>query len=131
MSVSGQNGRFYFNLFEKVERTTGSSIPRYAKDECDGVAAKYANDIVVPKAATGGDRHVTLGDLYKDKQNAMLVSIHEGILKQCFYKRIILVGDSFHKVCHASHGDHLNKVLTVSNNYTRALRFSVKEEITA
>ncbi|KAJ6008245.1 Monooxygenase FAD-binding [Penicillium herquei] len=89
LCLGGQNRKFYFCLFEKVEKTRGSSIPRYTGEECDALAAKYSNDILIPG--------ITWGDLYKTRTSQTLLPIHEGLLQKCFYERIVLVGDSFHK----------------------------------
>ncbi|KAJ5720687.1 FAD/NAD(P)-binding domain-containing protein [Penicillium malachiteum] len=89
LCLGGKNRKFYFCLFEKVEKTRGSSIPRYTREECDALAAKYSNDILIPG--------LTFGDLYKKKASQTLLPVQEGLLQKCFYERIVLVGDSFHK----------------------------------
>ncbi|KAJ5108142.1 Monooxygenase FAD-binding [Penicillium angulare] len=90
LCLSGQNGKWYFNIFEKTEhKTRGSSIPRYTKSDAHAMASAYANDILIPG--------VTFGDLYKNRTSSMLLPVEEGVLPRCFYNRIILVGDSYHK----------------------------------
>ncbi|KAJ5627291.1 Monooxygenase FAD-binding [Penicillium herquei] len=90
LCLSGQDRKFYFCLFEQIEKTRGSSMPRrYTKEETDALAAKYSDDILVPG--------VTFGDMYSKKSSAVMLPVQEGLLSKCFYERIVLVGDSFHK----------------------------------
>lgn len=50
----------------------------------------YASDPLWP-----GTR---LGDLYERSMSCVLVPLEEYVLEKCYYKRAILIGDSFHKV---------------------------------
>lgn len=91
LCVGGLDKKFYFNLFVKNDRATqGSSIPRYTEADRDALAATYANDIVYPG--------LTFGDIYENRICSTLLPLEEGMLETCFYKRIVLVGDSWHKV---------------------------------
>ncbi|CAG8237917.1 unnamed protein product [Penicillium salamii] len=81
---------YWLAMFKNREKTSGDGIPRYTRDDCDRLAANFADDIIKPG--------VRLGDLYRDARKATLVPLEQGVLSTCFYKRIVLVGDSWHKI---------------------------------
>ena len=88
----GPEGKVYWFFFIKNKRKTiGKGIPRYNKDDETFLANKYAGDVLA--------RGLTFEDLYRQRQIAVLVPLEEYVLKNPFYKRLILVGDSYHKVC--------------------------------
>ncbi|CAG8323873.1 unnamed protein product [Penicillium salamii] len=87
----GKGGLLYWiAMFKNGEKTSGDGIPRYTRDDCDRLAANFADDIIKPG--------VRLGDMYRDARKATLVPLEQGVLSTCFYKRIVLVGDSWHKI---------------------------------
>lgn len=87
----GPGGKVYWFFFLKNKtRTIRNDIPRYNKDDEKFIANKYASDSV--------GRGLTFGDLYQQRQTAVFVPLEEYVLRSPFYKRVILVGDSYHKV---------------------------------
>lgn len=89
---SGRGGKFYFFAFMKNSQITVSqSIPRYTAEDEKVVINDYGADILRPG--------LTFGEIYKRRRHAVLVPVQEYVLDACFYKRAILIGDSFHKVC--------------------------------
>ncbi|RHZ50362.1 hypothetical protein CDV55_100612 [Aspergillus turcosus] len=87
---SGREGKFYFFAFIKnPQKTVGRSIPRYTAEDERAVVDEYGEDIIRPG--------VTFGNIYKRRRHAVLVPLQEYVLDRCFYKRAILIGDSFHK----------------------------------
>lgn len=91
MDKKDEDKQYWIAWFKNEKKTHGASIPRYTKDEMDQLAGKYADDVLTP--------YLKFGDLYKNKVISVLVPLEEYVLKKCFYKRIIVLGDSFHKVC--------------------------------
>lgn len=88
---SGREGKMYFFAFSKnPEVTIDHEIPRYTAEDANAMAKTQGNDILFPG--------LTFGDLYQRRRNAVLVPLQEYVLDKCFYKRVILIGDSFHKV---------------------------------
>lgn len=81
---------YWIAMFKNEEETRGISIPRYTTQDRDELVARYADDIIKPG--------VTLGELYRKAIATALVPLEEGVLSTCYYKRIVLVGDSWHKV---------------------------------
>ncbi|RHZ67165.1 uncharacterized protein CDV56_109190 [Aspergillus thermomutatus] len=87
---SGREGKFYFFAFIKNrQKTVGRSVPRYTAEDERAVLDEYGEDIIRPG--------ITFGDIYKRRRHAVLVPLQEYVLDRCFYKRAILIGDSFHK----------------------------------
>lgn len=91
LCARGPGDLMYWILFFKNDKKTqGSSIPRYTDEDRERLVAKYENDMLKPG--------YTFGDLYKTQIKSSLVALEEGVLKTVFYKRVVLVGDSWHKV---------------------------------
>ncbi|KAJ5780716.1 hypothetical protein N7457_005876 [Penicillium paradoxum] len=90
MCSPGLDGLIYWiAMFKNDEKTRGNSIPRYTARDRHELAARYADDIIKPGA--------TFGELYQKAIATSLVSLEEGVLS-CYHKRIVLVGDSWHKI---------------------------------
>lgn len=85
-----ENKMYFFGFFKNSEITTHRAIPRYTADDAKLIAAEYGNDAVAD--------NLTFGDLYERQMNCVLVPLEEFVLEKCFYKRAVLIGDSFHKV---------------------------------
>ncbi|KAJ5624456.1 hypothetical protein N7510_000765 [Penicillium lagena] len=89
--ADGPNGTWYwFAFFKNDEKTHGQSIPRYNDEDKEKLAVMYKDDVFQPG--------LTFGDAYKDRIFSALVALEEGILDTCFYKRIVLTGDAWHKI---------------------------------
>jgi len=91
LCAAGPNGTLYWIFdMKNEEKTQGKSIPRYTEKDIDQAVALYRGDVIKDG--------VTFGDLFDNRIRASMVPVEEGILKNCFYKRIVLLGDSWHKV---------------------------------
>lgn len=82
---------YFFAFFKNPEPTIYRDIPRYTDEDAKDLAAVYASDPLWPG--------IRFGDLYERHMSCVLVPLEEYVLEKCFYKRAILIGDSFHKVC--------------------------------
>lgn len=94
LMAGGLDGAVYWILQFKNEddkKTRGKNIPRYTQEDHDRIAAKFAGDHIK------GD--IIFNDLFKTKVHSAIVPLQEGVLKTCHYRRMVLVGDSWHKVC--------------------------------
>lgn len=89
--ASGPEGRVYWFLFEKLpEVKRGKGIPRYTKeDEAEFVKKNY--DVPITDK-------ISFGNVYDHRLTSTLTPLHEFVYKRWFYKRIITIGDSVHKV---------------------------------
>lgn len=91
LCIPAKGGLIYWSaMFKNDAETPGTAMPRYTTEDRDQLAKRYENDIIKPG--------VRFGDLYQTAMATALVPIEEGVLSTCFYKRIVLVGDSWHKV---------------------------------
>lgn len=77
-------------MFKNEAETQGTLNTRYTIEDADQLAKRYANDMITPG--------LRFGDIYQTAMATSLVPIEQGVLSTCFYKRIVLVGDSWHKV---------------------------------
>jgi hypothetical protein len=81
---------YWFAFYKNPEKTIGAAIPSYTSADEQELAEHYADDVLFDA--------ITFGDVYKRRINSVLVPLEEFVLEECFYKRAVLVGDSFHKV---------------------------------
>lgn len=81
---------YWILFFKNDKKTQGSSIPRYTNEDRERLVSKCENDMLKPGYA--------FGDLYKAQIKSSMVALEEGVLKTAFYRRVVLVGDSWHKV---------------------------------
>ncbi|KAJ5770436.1 uncharacterized protein N7511_002487 [Penicillium nucicola] len=89
--AGGTDGQMYWFAFVNNEKPTrGSAIERYTEADKESLAATFKDDIIKPG--------LTFGDLYESQMISTLVPIEEGLLDRCFHGRIVLTGDSWHKV---------------------------------
>ena len=87
-------GNFFFFAFSKRkdDAAVSGSKQRYTSDDEKEAVAQYGNDAILPG--------LRFKDIYARRRLATLVPVQEYVLETCFYKRAILIGDSFHKVGH-------------------------------
>ncbi|OQD90577.1 hypothetical protein PENANT_c001G05962 [Penicillium antarcticum] len=89
--AGGTDGQMYWFAFVNNEKPTrGSAISRYTAEDKESLAATLKDDIIKPG--------LTFGDLYASQTTSTLVALEEGLLEKCFHGRIVLTGDSWHKV---------------------------------
>jgi len=90
--VSGPQHRVYWFFFSKLQETKyGKDIPRYDKETETLFIKKYAHVPITQK--------VTFGQVYAKRLSSALTPLHEFVLKKWFFKRMVIFGDSVHKVC--------------------------------
>ncbi|KAJ6481201.1 FAD binding domain-containing protein [Mycena vitilis] len=90
--IDGPGSRVYWFLFVKNEQTLrGDEIPRsFSAEECKALAEKHWNDPI--------NESVKFGDLYEKHTSAVLTSIPEFVHTEWHLGRMILLGDSVHKL---------------------------------
>lgn len=87
----GLNGTSYWVLFVPNEKPIpGPDGRRYTEEDEQKMVKTYSNDPVV--------EGVSLGDFYKRKTRSIMLTLEEGVLKQWYGGRIVLLGDTAHKV---------------------------------
>ncbi|GME56852.1 Monooxygenase FAD-binding protein [Neofusicoccum parvum] len=91
--VDGPEGRIYWFLFAKNERTLHgmeNEIPRrFTKEEEKALAEKYWDDSITET--------VKFGDLYKNNMSAILTALPEFVTTKWHFGRITTIGDAVHK----------------------------------
>ena len=89
--VSGPNGRVYWIMFYRLpEVKYGKDVPKCTKEMEDGLVQRYWESTVTSK--------VTFGHLYSKRTFSTLTPLHEYTYKRWFFKRMVTIGDSAHKV---------------------------------
>jgi hypothetical protein len=89
--VSGPDNRVYWFLFEKLPETKyDKDIPRFTKQDEAEFVKRNQN---VPATT-----EVTFGQIFAKRISSTLTPLHETVYKKWFFKRIITLGDSVHKV---------------------------------
>jgi hypothetical protein len=87
----GPEGRVYwFYFFKLAERAYGENIPTYSKEDERRVLAERANDDITPT--------LKFKTLLDRKISSVLVPLQEYVFRRWYFKRIITIGDSAHKV---------------------------------
>jgi len=90
MMLSAPGDRLYWFMFQDMDRTTGSDIPRFTTEDEVNLAKKHFDDQVT--ACT------TFGDVYENRLQTALVSLEEHVFSRWYFRRIITIGDAAHKV---------------------------------
>ena len=81
---------FWFANVKLEETLTWPFRTRYSEEDMEVVAKKYAEHAV--------SKTLTFGDLWETKIRAKLANLEEGVFQHWHSGRIVLVGDSVHKV---------------------------------
>ncbi|KAL4949248.1 hypothetical protein BDW69DRAFT_198246 [Aspergillus filifer] len=85
------NGVALWFVFFNTRKTAGpGGTVRYTDEGKEAFAAEFANDQI--------RLGLTFADLYRASFSSGLVALEEFILERHFYKRILLLGDSVHKM---------------------------------
>jgi FAD dependent monooxygenase len=91
-----QPGKAYWAIIFKDEYSRPAKWWKPTEEEVEAVADKYKDVVMTPD--------VKLGDLWETRTRQGLLSFEEGVLSKWHAGRIVLVGDSAHKVCfHSSY----------------------------
>nr|A0A455LLV4.1 RecName: Full=FAD-dependent monooxygenase ntnA; AltName: Full=Nectripenoid biosynthesis cluster protein A [Nectria sp. (in: ascomycete fungi)]AYO60864.1 FAD-dependent monooxygenase NtnA [Nectria sp. (in: ascomycete fungi)] len=99
------SGEFYWWLCAKNEKTKEGVIPKLSSEVKEGLLNKYKNDQIGPD--------LTLGALYKSSIYSTVIPLQEFVLQKCFYKNILLIGDTFRKL-HPVAGQGANSAIEES-----------------
>lgn len=86
-----QPDQMYFSAFFRLEKSfTWPKRERYTDEDAEAMAASVADHPIAPT--------VVFGDLWNKRYRGLLISIEEGVLEHWYHGRIVLAGDSAHKV---------------------------------
>lgn len=87
--IGGKKHTFWF-VFFKNERVYWPGLPRWTKADAEKRAAECMD---CPISETQ-----VFGELWKTAIRTELVNVEEGLFKHMFFGRVVLAGDSVHKV---------------------------------
>lgn len=89
--VSGPDDRVYWFLFDRLPKVKyGKDIPKYTKQDEAEFIKENASRAITEK--------VTFGQVFAKRLQSTLTPLHEVVFKKWFFKRMITLGDSAHKV---------------------------------
>ncbi|KAF4820432.1 FAD-dependent monooxygenase atmM [Colletotrichum siamense] len=89
--VPAPKDRVYWFFFHVMDGTYyGKDIPRFSKEDEKALASKYFDDNISDS--------ITFRDIYEGRQVATLVALEEHVFSRWNYRRILLIGDSAHKL---------------------------------
>ena len=87
----GTDDKTYWAAFVKNKKKfQRHEIPRYTAEDKERVASELRGDRLMP--------NLTFVDLYDSQLFAMLVPLEEFVLHRWYHGRMVLMGDSVHKV---------------------------------
>ncbi|KAJ3545706.1 hypothetical protein NM208_g2391 [Fusarium decemcellulare] len=87
----GPEGRVYwFYFFKLAQRKYGDDIPRYTKEDEKRLLAQVENDDITPG--------LKFKEVLDKRVSSALLPLQEYVFKQWYFRRIITIGDSAHKM---------------------------------
>jgi hypothetical protein len=91
VAAAGVHGLVFWFLFVKAsELTRTPNCPRFTDEDAENTIQKYGSSLVGPA--------YTVKDLWDARVKGTMVPLEEGIAKQWSHNRVVLMGDSVHKV---------------------------------
>lgn len=89
--ASGPDNRVYWFMFKRLpEVKYGKDIPRYTKQDEEDFVQQHAHVRIT--------EDLTFGRIFENRISSTLTPLHEIVFKKWFWERMILMGDSVHKV---------------------------------
>lgn len=91
VAAAGVPGLVFWFLFVKASKLTRTpNCPRFTDEDAEATIQTYGSALVGPG--------YTVKDLWDARVKGTLVPLEEGVLKQWSHNRVVLMGDSVHKV---------------------------------
>lgn len=91
VSAAGVHGLVFWFLFVKASKLTRTpDCPRFTDEDADATIQRYGSSLVGPG--------YTVKDLWDARVKGTMVPLEEGVIKQWSHSRVVLMGDSVHKV---------------------------------
>lgn len=91
IAAAGVPGLVFWFLFVKDSKCTRTpNCPRFTDEDAEATILKYGSSIVGPE--------YTVKDLWDARVKGTMVPLEEGVIKQWSHNRVVLMGDSVHKV---------------------------------
>lgn len=91
ITFHGKGDRVFWFIIQKLDRACSyPNAPRYSPKDAAALCGKL-HDVTIL-----GD--ITVGDLWRAREVASMMALEEGLFKTWHFNRIVLLGDSIHKV---------------------------------
>lgn len=88
----GKGGRIYWFVIKKLHKTFHyPSIPRFSTDDAEALCSRLGNVRIW--------KDICIRHLWNTREVASMTALEEGLFKTWHHDRVLLVGDSVHKVC--------------------------------
>lgn len=107
--VAGPGDRCYWFLFVRLPQIKyGKQITRYTKED----EARFVEEHSRLKIKEG----LVFGQVYAKRLTSVLTPLHEVVYKKWFFDRVLLVGDSAHKVSLRFRGQRIGSKTTIKKS---------------
>lgn len=110
MMMQGKGDRVFWFIFKKLDQKyIYPDAPRFSMDDAEKLCREMKDVRLY--------RELCVDDLWRTKQTASMTALEEGLFKTWFYDRMVLLGDSVHKVSQSylpGHGSCLPKPTTTA-----------------
>lgn len=91
LMIQGKGDRTFWFLFKKLDQKyVYPDAPRFSMDDAKKLCSEMKDVRLY--------QELCVGDLWRNKQIAAMTALEEGLFKTWFYDRMVLLGDSVHKV---------------------------------
>jgi hypothetical protein len=91
IAAAGEHGLLFWFLFVKDSKFTRTpNCPRFTDEDAWACIQKYGSSLVGPG--------YTVKDLWDARVKATMVPLEEGVIERWYHCRVVLMGDSVHKV---------------------------------
>ncbi|KAJ5827572.1 hypothetical protein N7447_004335 [Penicillium robsamsonii] len=91
ITFHGKDGRVFWFIIQKLDQAhVYPNVPRYSPDDAANLCGKLADVPIL------GD--ICVGDLWDNRVVVSMTALEEGILDTWHFNRIVLLGDSVHKM---------------------------------
>lgn len=93
LTIHGRYGRVFWFVIQKLDRKyVYPDVPRFTDKDAVQLVSRL-KDIQFWK-------DITVGDLWKNREVFSMTALEEGLFETWHYDRMVLAGDSVHKVLH-------------------------------
>lgn len=91
ITFHGKGNRVFWFIIQKLDRAyTYPNAPRYSLKDAATLCSKLQNVTILDD--------ISVGDLWKTREVASMTALEEGLFETWHFNRIVLLGDSIHKV---------------------------------
>lgn len=91
ITFHGKDGRVFWFIIQKLDHIyVYPDVPRYSTEDAAHLCGKLACVSIL--------RDICVGDLWENRLVASMTALEEGLFETWHFNRVVLLGDSVHKV---------------------------------